>query len=119
LKVLLDEMYPYVIAERLSGDGHDVDVVTARPELRGLSDGALFALAQEERRAVATENVADFCRIADELDRSGRAHHGLVLVDPATYPRGARRTIGLLVTALGRLLNERPGENADSRRDWL
>lgn len=119
MKVLLDEIYPYIVAERLCGDGHDVDAVTGRPELRGLSDDALFALAQEEHRVVATENVADFCRIADELDRSGRIHHGLVLVDPTRYPRGARRTIGLLVTALSRLLNERPGENADSRRDWL
>jgi hypothetical protein len=119
LKILLDEMYPYVIAERLCGDCHDVDAVTARPELRGLSDDALFALAQAEHRVVATENVADFCRIADELDRSGRIHHGLVLVAPARYQHGAPRTIGLLVTALGHLLNERPGENADSRRDWL
>lgn len=119
MKILLDEMYPYVIAERLCGDGHDVDAVTARPELRGLSDVALFALAQEEHRVVATENVADFCRIADELDRSGRIHHGLVLVDPMRYPRGARRTIGLLVTALGRLLKQHRGENADSRRHWL
>jgi hypothetical protein len=112
-------MYPYSIAEQLERDGHDVHAVTARPELRGLSDVDLFARAQEEHVAIVTENVADFCRIADEHDRAGRPHYGLVLVDPAKYPRGNARTIGQLVTALDRLLNERTRERAGSRRDWL
>lgn len=112
-------MYPHSIATQLGRKGHDVHAVTARPELRALTDDELFALAQEEHRTVMTENVADFCRIADEQDRSGRSHHGLVLVDPVRYPRGASRTVGRLVTALDRLLGERPGEDADSRRDWL
>jgi hypothetical protein len=68
---------------------------------------------------MATENIADFCRIADEQDRSGRSHHGVVLIDPIKYPRGERRTIGRLVTALGRLMDQRPADNAESRRDWL
>jgi Domain of unknown function (DUF5615) len=112
-------MYPHSIAEQLRRSGHDVHAVTARPELRALGDADLFARAQEEQRAVVTENVADFCPIADGHDRQGQAHHGLVLVDPARYPRGENRTIGRLVTALGHLLSERPGEQADSRRDWL
>jgi hypothetical protein len=112
-------MYPHSIAEQLERKGRDVHAVTARPELRALSDVELFARAQEEHRAVVTENIADFCRITDEQDRSNRAHHGLVLVDPARYPRGESRTIGRMVTALERLLGERPGAEADSRRDWL
>jgi predicted nuclease of predicted toxin-antitoxin system len=119
LRLLLDEMYPYSIAEQLGRKGHDAQAVTARAELRALSDVDLFARAQEEHRAVVTENVADFCRIADDMDRGGQPHHGLVLVDPTTYPRGASRTIGRLVTALDRLMEERAGERADSRRDWL
>lgn len=112
-------MYPHSIAEQLGGKGQDVHAVTARGELRALGDVELFARAQEERRAVVTENIADFCRIADEEDRCNRAHHGLVLVDPASYPRGESRTIGRMVRALDRLLGEHPGERADSRRDWL
>ncbi len=119
MRLLLDEMYPYSIAEQLGHKGHDAQAVTARAELRALSDTDLFARAQEEHRAVVTENVADFCRIADEHDRVGRPHYGLVLVDPDKYPRGNARTIGRLVTALDRLLSERTREHADSRRDWL
>jgi Domain of unknown function (DUF5615) len=119
LRLLLDEMYPHSIAEQLRLKGHDADAVTARSELRGASDEELFALAQTERRAVVTENVADFCRIADELDRSGSTHHGLVLVDPSRYRRGDSHTIGRMVRALDDPLAERSGERADSRRDWL
>lgn len=119
MRLLLDEMYPHGIAERLARRARDVDAVTARPELRGLGDEELFVRAQQERRALVTENVADFCRIADEQDRSGRPHHGLVLVDPAKHPRGASRTVGRMVTALNRLLEGHPGDRADSRRVWL
>lgn len=119
MRLLLDEMYPHAIAEQLGHKGHDVDAVTGRAELRGLSDDQLFALAQEEHRATVTENVADFSRLADAYDRAARAHYGLVLIDPAKYPRGASRTIGRLVRALDRLLAERQGELADSVRHWL
>lgn len=119
MRLLLDEMYPQAIAEQLRHRGHDVVAVTARPELRGLDDHHLFAHAQRGFRTVVSENVPDFCRIADEHDRGGRAHHGLVLIDPARHPRGKSRTIGRMLTALDRLLAKRPGEAADSRRDWL
>ncbi len=119
MRLLLDEMYPHSIAEQLVNKGLDVHAVTARPELRALGDVELFARAQKEHRAVVTENIADFCRIADEQDRSNRAHHGLVLVDPARYPRGESRAIGRMVTALERLLGERRGATPDSRHDWL
>jgi predicted nuclease of predicted toxin-antitoxin system len=119
LRLLLDEMYPHRIAEQLRRKGHDVDAVSARAELRGCSDEQLFARAQHERRAVVTENVADFSRIADEQDRGGRPHHGLVLVDPSRFPRGSSRTIGRMVRGLDRLLEERRGDRAHSRREWL
>ena len=119
MRLLLDEMYPPAIAQQLARRGHDVEAVTARADLRGLGDHELFAHAQAGRRAIVTENLADFSRIADEHDRGGRPHHGLVLVDPAKFPRGERRTIGRLVRALDRLAGQRPGEDAGSRRDWL
>lgn len=119
MKLLLDEMYPPSIAEQLGRKGHDAHAVTARPELRSLSDAELFARAQDEHRAVVTENVDDFCRIADERDRGNKPHYDLVLVNPARYPRAANRTVDLMVTALDRLVTGRPGDDPDSRRDWL
>jgi hypothetical protein len=119
LRVLVDEMYPPSIAEQLRRRGHDVEAVTERPELRALADAEIFAVAQRERRAVVTENVADFSGLADEHDRRGQLHHGLVLVDPGRYPRGSARTIGRMVTELDRLLGERQGDEPGSSRHWL
>jgi len=119
LKLLLDEMYPHVIADRLSARGREVEAVTRRADLRALPDSDLFATAQRERSAIVTENIADFSGIADDHDRRGIVHHGLVLVDPGKYRRGAPRTIGRMITALDRMLDEYPGEGPTSLRYWL
>jgi len=119
LRLLLDEMYPPAIAEQLRGRGHDVDAVTARAELRALTDEELFTVAQVQRRAIVTENIADFCQIADRRDERGTPHHGLVLVHPAKYPRGDPRTIGRMVTVLEELLAKHHSEEATSLRHWL
>lgn len=119
MKLLIDEMYPPAIAEQLRVRGHDVDAVTTRPELRALSDDELFRIAQQERRAVATENIADFSLIADRHDERGQAHHGLILVHPAKYPRGNPRTIGGLVGNLDDLLHLHPADEPTSLRHWL
>lgn len=112
-------MYPAAIAEQLRARGHDVHAGTARAELRSLPDAEVFGAAQQERRAVVTENVADFSTIAEAADQRGQAHHGLVLLDPAEYQRGNRRTIGRVVTQLDRLLNDHPRARATSLRYWL
>ncbi len=119
LRLLLDEMYPQAIAEQLRRGNHDVDAVTERGELRTLPDQEIFATAQQEQRAVVTENVADFARIADEHDRRGHPHYGLILVDPGKYQRGDPRTIGRMVTALGKLLGEHRQDLATSLRHWI
>jgi predicted nuclease of predicted toxin-antitoxin system len=119
LKALVDEMYPPAIAERLRDRGHDVEAVTERPELRGLADIDIFMLAQQERRSIVTENIADFSVIADGYDERGQAHHGLVLVSPGNYQRGDSRTIGRIVVALERLLSESPATGPTSPRHWL
>lgn len=119
MKLLLDEMYPSVVAERLRARGHDVVAVTERLELRSLTDVDVFKISQDERRAVVTENVADFVGIVDSMDEHGQAHFGLVLIDPVKYRRGHPRTIGRLVTQLDRLLRDHPDERATSLRHWL
>ena len=119
MRLLIDEMYPGAVAEQLRRRGRNVVAVTERKELRGLADSAIFAEAQADRRAVVTENVADFVPITDEADQRGRPHHGLVLIDPARFPRGNRRTVGHLVRELERLMAEFPGDEAVSARHWL
>jgi hypothetical protein len=112
-------MYPPSIAEQLRGRSHDVEAVTERPQLRALADIEVFAVAQRERRAVFTENIPDFSALADDHDRRGDPHHGLVLVDPSRFPRGNKRTVGHIVTTLGHLLGQHPGDEAESLRHWL
>ena len=119
MRLLIDEMYPPAIAEQLRERGHDVVAVTEQAELRSFSDIALFALAQQEGRPVVTENIADFVPIADAADQRGETHYGLVLVDPAKYPRGAGRTVGRLVRALDELLTAHPAPEPTSARRWL
>lgn len=119
MKLLVDEMYPQAIAEQLRQRGGNVEAVTERPELRALADADIFALAQQEQRAVLTENIADFSVIADSYDQRRQAHHGLVLVPPGSYPRGRPGTIGRMVTELDRLLGEHPETTPTSLRHWL
>jgi hypothetical protein len=112
-------MYPPAIAEQLRDRKHDVEAVTERAELRALADAGLFTLAQQEQRAVVTENIADFSVIADVFDQRGQAHFGLVLVPANSYPRGRTGTIGRMVAELDRLLGEHPEETPTSFRHWL
>lgn len=110
-------MYPPAIAEQLRE--HDVEAVTERASLRGVSDAELFAIAQQEQRAIVTENIDDYCLIADGFDQRGQVHHGLVLVPPTKYPRGDQATIGRVVTALHALLGVHPDMAPKSLRHWL
>jgi hypothetical protein len=112
-------MYQPAIAAQLRDRKHDVDAVTERAELRALADIDIFALAQQERRAVVTENIDDFSVIADGYDQRGQAHFGLVLVPHSSYPRSSPATIGRIVTELDRLLNEHSEETPTSLRHWL
>jgi len=112
-------MYPATLADQLRNRGHDVSAVTERLGLRALPDADVFAVARRERRAVVTENIADFIPLVVGADQRGDACFGLVLIDPVKYPRGQRRTIGRLVTALDSLLQGHPGDQATSPRHWL
>ena len=119
MRLLLDEMYPTALADQLRTRGHDVSAATERPELRSLPDAVVFTVAQGEQRAVVTENIGDFTAIVDGADLRSEAHFGLVLIDPAKFPRGQRRTIGRLVTQLDRLLRQQRSTDATSPRFWL
>jgi hypothetical protein len=110
VRLILDEMYPGVVAEQLRTRGHDV-VSVHDPEYRrleGASDEKIFAAALAEERALITENVPDFRRLeADALARD-ESHAALVFTSNRQFPRGDPGTTGRLVEALHTLMTEGP-----------
>lgn len=118
MKLLVDEMWPPRLAEQLRLRGHDVAAVADRGELVRQPDAVIFAAAQSERRALFTENVADFLPLADAALREGRTFSGLVLTADARFPRGHPRTLGRTVRALDALLTAHSSGSMD-RITWL
>jgi hypothetical protein len=119
VRLCLDQHYAPQIAAALRGHGHDVISAEAEEELRGLSDEELLAFCVRGRRALVTENVADFMPLVHRLAERAEEHHGVVFSSPASMPRGAG-TIGLFVEVLDRLLRDCPAD--DALRDqvrWL
>lgn len=82
VRLLLDEMYPVRLAERLRDDGVDATAVLELPELVGASDRDVLTWATGAGRVVVTENIGDFHRLA------GDAPAGLLLVRAGRWPRG-------------------------------
>ena len=105
MKLLLDEMYPYSIAEQLRARGHDVVAVGERPELRGAADEVVFAAAQEEQRAIVTDDVG-FRAIEAGRRSRGKTHCGLIFTTNRRFPHGRRATVGRLVRSLDRFLSD-------------
>ncbi len=110
MKLLLDEHYSGLIAERLRGDGHDVLTVTDLG-LKAIADEPLLERATEDRRALLTNNVRHFAPLAVRWAAEGRQHFGLLFTDDRTLPRGAQ-TIGTYLRILDDLLTKHPGETA-------
>lgn len=104
MRLLLDEMYPAALAELLRGVGVDA-VTVADFRLSGAPDHEVFATALVAGRAILTENVADFTRLAAEQLTSGGHHAGLLI---ALSSRFSRRPAGLrpLAAAVHAVANE-------------
>jgi hypothetical protein len=90
--LLLDEMYPPALAQRLRDSGHDVlAVLDVEVGLASRSDEDVLAWAARSNRCVVTENVSDFARLASQ----GVAHSGLIFVLAQRYPRTANGLVRL------------------------
>ncbi len=107
MRLLLDGLFSAKVAEGLRRRGIDALSIQASPRLRGLPDDQVFVIAQLDRRALVTENLADFV-IVESAWRAEheRPHHGLVLVGPGSFSRHKRGAIGQLVVALARLAEQ-------------
>lgn len=93
----------------LSGRGHDVRALDRKPELEGLDDEEVLALASEDRRVLVTHNVADFPEILREWATGGRSHAGVILI----YGIG-HDEFGLTLRGIERWLELRP-----RREEWV
>jgi predicted nuclease of predicted toxin-antitoxin system len=117
VRLLLDEHYSPRVAVQLRQRGHDVVAARDRPELRGLNDAHLFTLMPAERRAIVTEDAADFLPLVRAAIVRGTDHFGVVLTSPRQFPRTSR-AIGRLVAALDAFLTARPADDALRGQTW-
>lgn len=117
MKLLLDEHVSPRIAVQLRQRGHDVVAARERAELRGLSDADLFALMPAERRAIVTEDAADFLALVRAAVVRGTDHFGVVLTSPRQFPRTIR-SISRLLSALEAFLTARPADDALRGQTW-
>jgi len=95
VRLLLDEMFPPVIATQLRERGHDVVAGADDPQLRAMTDPELLAWAGEHSRRIVTENVRDFRPLVVD----GPAGPGVLFTSSRTFPR-TRRGIGKLIAAI-------------------
>jgi Domain of unknown function (DUF5615) len=114
LKLLLDEMYPRLIAAELRRRGHDATSVHHTPG-GGATDDAVFDHARAEGRAIVTENIRDYRPLAQAIDEAHESHSGLILTTAKRWPR---HDPGALITALDDLLTGNPHE-IDNTEHWL
>jgi hypothetical protein len=72
----------------------------------GISDDQVFALAQDDGRAVLTDNVADYEQARCDWESRGQVHHGLIYaLDPPFNRHRGERVIGQMVNALAHFLS--------------
>jgi hypothetical protein len=112
LRLLLDEMWSHQIALQLRRRDHDV-IAATEPEHEarygGLGDDLVFEHAQEDGRAIVTENVGDFERARVGFEHTGQTHYGLIYALAPQFDRNlGARVIGPMVRALDGLLRDHP-----------
>jgi len=108
VKLVVDEMYPPALAEGLKARGIDA-VTVADLRLGGSSDAEIFGAAVASGRAVLSENVGDFARIAADHGTAGHRHPGVLI---ALSSRFSRRPAGIarLIAAIEAVADEQLGD---------
>jgi hypothetical protein len=103
--LLLDEILPAIIAERLCAKGHDVAAVVADSALVGLPDDQILASATSTGRALVTVNIKDFVPLDARYRAADQVHAGLILVSTTTFPQD-RTYVTAITTALAAFLDQ-------------
>lgn len=115
MRLLLDEMWSHQIAFQLRRRGRDV-IAATEPEhssrYSSTPDPVVFQRAQDDGRTIVTDNVADYEAARLEYEIAGQPHHGVIYaLAPAFNRHRGDQVIGPMVRALGRFLDEHPGED--------
>jgi predicted nuclease of predicted toxin-antitoxin system len=120
VRLLIDEMYPPVIAERLRETGVDAVSVLEQAELVGADDGLVWELAAASRRAVVTENAADVLAITRQRTAVGAATPTLVVTSNRAFPRHQPAFIRRARRALSAFCDEHPHDDPQAGAvHWL
>jgi predicted nuclease of predicted toxin-antitoxin system len=123
VKLVLDEMWSPAIAEQLRRRGHDAIAAqdqAHRPRYGGITDELLFERAQEDERAIVTDNVDDYLPLVADCEQRRVAHHGVVFCSSRQFDRSNPRIVGLMVEALDAFLrNEEAAATPFNGRHWL
>lgn len=98
VRLVLDEMYPPILAEILRQQGHDAVAVAAVPELVGVDDPVVLDAATTDDRCLVTENIRDFAVLVRHT-----SHCGVLFSHGQRLPR-TRHGIHRLATALDRTI---------------
>jgi hypothetical protein len=117
VRLLLDEHFSEVIAERLRQLGHDVVAVVADPSLRAQPDAEVYRWAAVEGRRVVTENVKDYRPLLLGAYENHDPVAPLLLVASGRFLRGGRRA-SAVVSALEKWLT-RTSAGSRPYEDWL
>jgi predicted nuclease of predicted toxin-antitoxin system len=103
VKLLIDEMYSAVIAERLRDLGHDVISAQERDDLRSRPDHEIFQLMQAERQVIVTNNHRHFAPLVNAALQGGEPLVGVIFTADRSLPRN-KATIPRMVALLDELL---------------
>jgi hypothetical protein len=103
--LLLDEMLPAAIAERLCAKGHDVTAVVADATLTGLPDDRILAAAASAGRALVTVNIKDFVPLDARYRAADQVHAGLLFVSTKRFPQD-RTYVAAITSALAAFLDQ-------------
>ncbi|HEV2952591.1 MAG TPA: DUF5615 family PIN-like protein [Candidatus Dormibacteraeota bacterium] len=116
MRLLLDEMFPSRLAERLRAAGHDVASLhePSHRALEGAPDEDVWVEAVAGGWGIVTENVADFRRLEAAALGAGERVPTLIYTTNRQFPRGDPSTFGRLVAALTALLDQSPGPTGQS-----
>jgi hypothetical protein len=95
------------IAHPLRHDGHDVLALSERPDLEGLADPEVLALASAEERILITRNGRDFAPLLRAWAEASRSHAGCVLIWTLRHDE-----FGPILRGLRELMTQRPDQEA-------